>query len=154
MFAWILKTNPVNCSSVGLTTPVDDLARRRRRRELEELAQERLDAEVRERAAEEHRRQLAGQERLLVERVACLVEQRDVLHQLVVRLGAEQFSRAPDRRAMTTCTSRRGRAVILAALEQMHLLVPPVVDADERAVLVDRPGDRDGRRSRDRPRRR
>ena len=30
----------------------------------------------------------------------------------------------------------------LAALEHMHLFLPPVVHADERAVLVDRPGDR------------
>ena len=44
--------------------------------------------------------------------------------------------------------------MILAALEQVDLLAPPIVHADERAVAMDRPRDRDDSRCRGRPRRR
>ena len=60
MFAWILNTKPVKRSSVGLTMSRVARARLRRRRELDERAEERLEAEVGHRAAEEHRRLAAA----------------------------------------------------------------------------------------------
>ena len=75
------------------------------------------------------------------ERMPRLVEQRDVVHEPLVRLGAEQVARSSDRRATRPATSARRRAVILAALEAVDQLAPPIVHADERAVRVDRPRD-------------
>src|SRR3977135_2527588 len=56
MFAWILNTNPVTRSSVGFTIP-ESLSRGCGGGwgELDERLQERLEAEVRQRAAEKHR---------------------------------------------------------------------------------------------------
>ena len=142
MFAWILNTKPVNCSSVGFDDAGGRLARRRRGRELEELAQERLDAEVRERAAEEHRRQLAREHRLrrrtdgpLRRAARCPARAARATRRRAARASAGSSSDP-------TCDVGARRAVVLAALEQVHLLAPAVVDADERAVAVDRPGDR------------
>ena len=128
----------MNCSSVGSTTPTDDSRDVGAGRQLEEFAQERLDAKVRQRAPEEHRRQVAREHGALVERMPRLVEQRDVLHQPVVRLVAEEV---PERRVAQRADLDAGpaRAVVVAPLEQVDDLLPPVVYADERAVAVDRP---------------
>src|SRR5690606_38316358 len=60
---------------------VPGLAWWRRGREFEEVLEERLDAEVGERAAEERRRDLAAQERVRIERTADRVQERDLLAQ-------------------------------------------------------------------------
>ena len=92
---------------VGSTMPVVDSRGDGARRELEELVEERLDAEVRERAAEEHRRELAASAPpASIERVARRVEQRDVLHEPVVRVVAEQLARARDRRGADAAPPR------------------------------------------------
>ena len=105
---------------------------------LEEIAQKGLDAEFGQRAAEEHRRELAGEHRTLVERVTGRVEQTDVLHEARMRLLAEQLAQAVIlERARVNLGAMS--AVIFGSLEQMHLLEPAVVDPDERAVAMDRP---------------
>ena len=61
MFAWILKTKPEKRCFTGIDRDRrSTLARRRAGRQLEEALEERQHAEVRERAAEEHRRLVAA----------------------------------------------------------------------------------------------
>ena len=55
------------------------------------MFEERLDAEVGERASEEDRRQLAGVDEFLVELRIGAVEKFNVLEQLVVELPADAF---------------------------------------------------------------
>ena len=117
------------------------LARGGSRRELHEFPQERLDAEVGERAREEYRRQRTGKHRRFAERVPGLVEQRDVVHELRVCLAPEHVAQTriiqrPD------LDVRRTRAVIRAALEAIDQLATSIKDTDEGAAGVDRPRDR------------
>jgi hypothetical protein len=72
----------------GCHRPDGGLARRGRRRELQELAEERLHAEVRERAPEEHGSEPLGQHFFVAERMPRLVEEVDVVHELLVHGGA------------------------------------------------------------------
>ena len=114
MFAWILNTKPVNSGSSGSTMPARRLVRRRRRREIEELLEERLDAEVGERAAEEHRREIAREQRLVVERVPRGVEQPDLVHELLRarprRAAAISAGSSSDRDALRRRVARRDRS--------------------------------------------
>ena len=113
--------------------PVGRFARRRLRRELEKLLEKRLDAEVRERAAEEHRRQLAREHGLFVERMARFVEQRDVMHE--------------PRRA----TRRRGARASSRIVERSDLHVGATARRDPRRARTGGPafaGDRRRRRTR------
>src|SRR5512138_2806149 len=72
MFAWILKTKPLNSSRVGSTVP---WSVSRGRHQLAEGLEEGLQAEVVRRAAEEHGRELARLEPPPVEPVAGRLEQ-------------------------------------------------------------------------------
>ncbi len=56
MFAWILNTNPEKSGSVGRISPASLRRGAGLRRERQQRAQKRLDAEVVQRAAEEDRR--------------------------------------------------------------------------------------------------
>ena len=91
MLAWILKTNDVNWSDVGSTTPSRHLrgcgfgAIRRK------FFQERLDAEVGHGRTEEHRRQFAALDLFHVEFVACFVEELDVVDETLVDVFVEEF---------------------------------------------------------------
>src|SRR5690606_28546372 len=106
------------------------VARRRWRREREEAREERLDAEVGERAAEERRRGLAPEERVGIELAADLVQQRDLLAQPRERGRADPrlvLGRI-ERRALR----RRARlAVVLPALEEVDEPLATVVHARE-----------------------
>ena len=138
MFAWILKTKPENVGIRRLDTSVRRLVRRRRRREIEKLLEERLDAEVRERAPEEDGGEIAREQRRVVERVAGRVEEPDLLHELVVRVLAEEL----DQRGIIEIRAlrqRHARAVVGAALEHVDALAPAVVHAGEHAVAIDGP---------------
>ena len=82
-------------------------ARLRRRRELDQRAQERLEAEVGQRAAEEHRRLPAGAVLGDVERRAGAADDVERLAEMRVGVLADQLARAADRRAPTTSTGAR-----------------------------------------------
>src|ERR1044071_7917656 len=73
--------------------------------------------------------------------MTCFVEQRNDLHEAVMRFGTKQLAKlgVGNRSNLyfgATCS------VILRPLEQVHELSSAIVDADERAVLVNRPRDR------------
>src|SRR5512146_3531164 len=95
---------------------------------------------MRQGAAEENGRELAGEHGVLIERMARLVEQPDVLNEPVPRLGPEQVEEpiVAERRQL-----HRGatRPVILTAREEEYLPPSAVVHPDERTVPVDRPRD-------------
>jgi len=76
----------------------------------------------------------------MAERMPRLVQQRDVVHEPLVRLRAEEVA---DRWIVERRDVHLGarRAVILAAREPIDQPAPPIVHADERTVRVDRPGD-------------
>ena len=93
MFAWILKTNPVKRSSVGLTIARVARPRLRRRRELDERAEERLEAEVGQRAAEEDRRLPAGEILRGVVPRAGRADDVERLAEVRVRALADQLAR-------------------------------------------------------------
>src|SRR5690606_35726319 len=100
-----------------------------RGREPEECFQERLDTEVRERTAEERRREVTAQEGVIVERWRGDVEQRQLLRQLRMALAAE----GGDNGGVVEVERFRGglaSAVIRAALEQVYAARAPLDDAD------------------------
>jgi hypothetical protein len=111
--------------------------RSRRRRDLEEALQDVLDAEVHERTAEEHRRDLLLQEGLHLERLHAGLDHREVLEQLPVRAFAE--SRGQHGVGRTGRLHQGLRRVVGRALEQEHLLVAQRVDAAEAVARADRP---------------
>ena len=101
MFAWILKTKPVNRSSVGLTMPESRQSRLRRWRELDERLEERLEAEVRQRAAEEHRRLPSGAILRDIEGGAGDADHVQRLAEMRVRALADHRAALPGRPART-----------------------------------------------------
>ena len=76
--------------AVGIDRPVRALAGTGRRREVDEAIEERLDAEVGHRAAEEDGGERAGQELVVVERGARRVEEGDLVQQLLVTALAQR----------------------------------------------------------------
>src|SRR5690606_41651811 len=99
-----------------------------RGREGEECFQERLDTEVRERTAEERRREVTAQEDVIVERWRGDVEQRQLLRQLRMALAAE----GGDKGGVVEVERFRGglaRAVIRAALRQVYAARAPPDDS-------------------------
>src|SRR5262249_52431404 len=106
-----------------------------------ELPQKWLDAEVRERAAEERGRELAREHGRFVERMPGFVEQADVLHEAMMRFLAEEIA---ERRVLERADVDFGAtgSVIFRTFEEGDLLAVTYVHADERTVAVDRPRDR------------
>ena len=88
MFAWILNTKPEKSGSSASSGPMRGGAGARRLGQIDELVQERLQAEVVHGAAEEHRRHLPAAEALGVEGVAGGLQQLDLF------AGAGQRGRA------------------------------------------------------------
>ena len=125
-----------------------------RRREIDEAVEERLEAEVGHRAAEEDRRELAGEELL-----ACRTG-RPPRRAARSRPAAPGEPRSP-RLACSVGSSRPQvhsgalRSPAVGALEAQHLAALAVVDAEESRTGADRPVDRARRgcRARSRSRR-
>ena len=103
---------------LGRNHAVIAVAALRRRRQFGQRVQERLEAEVRQRAAEEHRRVLEVEIRLVIERGARAGDERGLVDQVLPRVLADQFrqlrivaprrrSPAPDARA--PCDRRDAR---------------------------------------------
>ena len=112
-------------------------ARGRRRAHAHERVEEQLDAEVRHRAAEEHRRDVAAQHRVVVEARARAFEQLELIEELAVRALVDQRS---DRRiARRRRFHRRALRTVLRALERVHLARFAVVHAAERLAVAQRP---------------
>ena len=110
MFAWILKTNAAEAARRrGRWARCSTCARQRRRHQLAERVEERLEAEVVDRAAEEHRRHLAAWKRAASKRVARGVEQLDLLAEARVASSPSVLVDASGRRAPTTLHSARSR---------------------------------------------
>src|SRR5690606_2301857 len=108
---------------------LDGRVRTGRRTEIDEALEEALDAEVRERAAEEDRRLLAGEEALALEARAGGVEQLEVVEQTLAGLTGE---RVADRGRVGGDDRRVDRALAARApVEQQQLSRPAVVDAAE-----------------------
>ena len=110
--------------------------RGRRRRHLQELFQERLNAEVSQRGTEEHRRQLALVHSLEIKLVACTGEQLHIVDQrLVLILGQQSLEdRIVDRQA-----PRLDLVAEIRALKRDNLIVHAVVHALEALARADRP---------------
>ena len=132
----------MNRSSIGADLAGVALARLRRRRELDQRAQKRLEAEVGQRAAEEHRRLPAGQILRGVERRARRADHVERLPELRVRLGADHLlrGRVVERRHV----HRRAELPLRLALVQQQRLLVDVVHAAEPLGAADRPVDRRG----------
>ena len=154
MFAWILNTNPVNCSSVGSNetgrsiraAPARGASSRNSRRNgstpkfVSALPKNTGDSSPESTAASSNGCPASSSSEMSCTRRSC-------------DSGAEQLAklRVLDRPDLHLGAAR---AVILGPLEQVDELAPAIVHADERAVLVDRPRDGMTRESRGRPRRR
>ena len=121
-----------------LYRPDGGFARGRRRRQFEKFAKERLDTEVGQRTAEEHRHQRAGENFVVIERMTGGFQQLEVVQQLMVRLGAKESNHlgAVD---TTFVTGRPLRAMIIAAIEQVDPLLPTIEHTHERTVAMNRP---------------
>ncbi len=129
----------MNLGSPGSTVALLGRARARRRCVFGEGVQQLLDAEIVDRRAEEHRRLLAAQIGVEVERVARAAHQFDLLAQLVGQV-AEQLVQARVVQALDLFTL--GDAAAVLRVVQMHRLVAQVDDALEALAHADRPGDR------------
>ncbi len=125
---------------LDLAAPVDR-ARQRPRRHGEEVVQERFDAEVGERRAEEHRRERPVADRLLVPRMARGLEQVEFVLQGGDGLAADRVGqRAVGERNAAGLDHRR--AVVTTTIEEQHLAPSPVGHADEAVGGVHGPGHR------------
>src|SRR5690606_13784305 len=117
----------------ALVARLDDalagLARARVRADAGEVLEEGLDAEARERAAEEDRRDLAGEEALPSPLVARALEEIERAAQLADLLVAEQ--RVGRGIVEAAHLQRRLGRVLRGALEREHALALAVVDALE-----------------------
>ena len=140
MFAWILKTKPENVRDRRARSCPSSVARvPRRRRELDELVEERLDAEVGHGAAEEDGRELPGEEASRGRSLARALEQRELLPQLAVALLAQRARTL----GIVERARRHGRPALaaLGALEPQHLAPLAIVDAEEAGPGAHRPVD-------------
>ena len=109
-------------------------ARPRRRRQLQELAEKRLDAEIRERRAEEDRRKRAVDDPVVVVRMPGRIEQLDVRHEAIECTLAHHFKQCDVVDAHDRVVGPCG-ATVSAAFEQMHFALEPVVHAYEDVVV-------------------
>ena len=134
-----MKTNAEKPGASAGRCPDRVVRAQGRRREIDEGVEEGLDAEVGHRAAEEDRRQLAGEKRLSLERSRRDVEQRDLLLEVRVRAFAQRF----DERAIVEVGVQRGGApgATVRALELKQAAQPAIEDAGEGRPGADRPVD-------------
>ena len=93
MLAWIFRMKPLKGSSAGATAPSLLTRGVGCGRELAERVEERREAEVVHRAAEEHGRHLAREEALRMEGVARVLEQLGLFTQALVAVVIELASR-------------------------------------------------------------
>jgi hypothetical protein len=102
MFAWILKTKPEKARLVRRQRPDRGGARARRRRQIHEVIQQGFEPTVGHGAAEEHRRDLAGEKALAVKGRARGLKQGHFLAQtihLALPESLQQLSVVPGRLA-------------------------------------------------------
>ena len=111
----------------------------RRGGQVQELLQERLHAEVRERRAEEHRRQLARQHGVKVELVGGAVEQLDVVHQVAVVFLADQLVKRGVAQFGLDLGNLFRRVAAAFAVEGDDVARLAVEHAAERAAVADGP---------------
>ena len=129
--------------SVGLDQAVGGPARQRRRRQRQKAVEERLNAEVGQCAAEEHRRERAGAKALEVEAGARSQQERDLVEQLLVRMAADRMAQGGIVDvAHLHCRLVRRR---FAALEAQQAVRFAVVHALELRAGADRPVERTAR---------
>ena len=122
---------------VGGDDPPGGLLGARRRRELGERVDEVAHAEIAQRAAEQHRRQVALEKRLPVEWPATVDRQR----QLLDRRGALVLGQQRGDGGIVGPGDRNLGAVLPQAAQR---LAPDVIGAGERAAAPDRPVQRRG----------
>jgi hypothetical protein len=126
----------------GIDQPAVAGARAGRRRQAQQRIQERLDTEVVERAAEEHRCQVAVTEAGVIEQRASALQQIDLVVQPAVRRCAQQLTQ----RQIIDCGDMDRRAMLAMAgtLEQQHALADQIVYTLKRRPAADRPVHRRG----------
>ena len=115
-------------------------ARQRRHRHVQEVFQKRLNAEVRQRGAEEHRAEAAGAHLIEVEGIACAVEQLNVLGELFALARPDQLVEPLDVRELAL----DGTDLVLPAvklLKREDLAAVAVKHALEVMSAADRPVD-------------
>ena len=118
-------------------------ARQRRHRHVQEVFQKRLDAEIRQRGAEEHRTEPAGAHLVEIEGIARAVEQLNVLGQLFALARPDQLVEPVNVRKLAL----DGTDLILAAvklLKRENLAAVAVEHALEVVPAADGPVDRIG----------
>ena len=139
MFAWILKTKPLNRSSPGATVRCSGGARLRPRRQLDERVEKLPDPEVVECGAEEDGRLGGGAIRIDPELVAGAANELHLLAQLAGLL-ADPFV---DRGVVDALDHLPFHdPPVVARAEEADPVVEQVMDAPEPAPAPDRPGHR------------
>src|SRR5262249_50059800 len=118
---------------VRLDDPLVGLLRARRRRELADRIEQVADAEVLQRRAEEHWRQMALAERGQIEPLASLANQR----KLALDRGAVEIAVERDYIGNAHLAQRAGLAGV--ALDQPHAAALHLDSGDEIAAAADRP---------------
>ena len=141
MFAWILNTKPVSLPSVGLDLALHGLARQRRGRVRREMRQQLLDAEIRDRRAEEHRRLFA---RAIVGHVEFRGAAAHQLDLVVEARGAIAEEFAPFGAVQSLDHAIRAALAAPRGLVRVDPVFEQVVDAGEIAPHADGPGHRRG----------
>ena len=105
----------------------------------QELLQERLHAEVGERRAEEHRRQLACAHRVQIELVGGAIEQLDVVHEVLVVVGADELVKGCVAQLGLDLGDLLGGVAAALAVEGDDVARLAVKHASERAAVADGP---------------
>ena len=110
-----------------------------RGRQAQEVAQERLHAEVGERRAKEDRRELSRAHGIEVELVVRAVEKLDVVHEGAVVLLADELIEGSVAELGLNLGNALGGVGAAVALEGEHVAARAVKDAAERAPIADGP---------------
>ena len=109
------------------------------RRQAKELAQERLDAEVGEGAAEEDGRELAVRHGVEVELVTGAVEQLDVVHKVAVVLGTDKVVKRGVAQLGLDLGNLLGGVGVARAFKREHMTALAIEHATEVAAVADGP---------------
>ena len=127
--------------------PLRGIPRLRRRAVLDEILQQQFHPEVRHGAAEKHGSDQAGHDVFLVEHLARPGQHFHFLHPGPVKILRHIFSDV----FVTDAADMAGGAVlpVRGALEQVQMLLQPIVDPAKRLAAAQRPGDRKGADSQD-----